>query len=76
MRKRILISTLLGVALIAGFALAAPPCTSTDLNGDGVKNLSDVVILAQLYLSGVYAASIDFNCDGVNNIADVALFAL
>jgi len=47
---------------------------SPDLSGDGVVNLSDVVILSST-LYGPYNRCIDFNGDGVINLVDVSFFA-
>ena len=42
-----------------------------DANGDGVLNVSDVVLIVQTILSGEYDLFSDYNQDGVINITDI-----
>ena len=42
-----------------------------DANGDGVLNVSDVVLIVQTILSGEYDYYSDYNQDGVINITDI-----
>ena len=42
-----------------------------DTNGDGVLNVSDVVLIVQTILSGDYDENSDYNQDGTINITDV-----
>jgi len=42
-----------------------------DANGDGMLNVSDVVLTVQIILSGGYDFYSDYNQDGVINITDI-----
>ena len=42
-----------------------------DVNGDGLINISDVIIIVQIILSGDYDYYSDYNQDDVVNVADV-----
>jgi len=54
------------------------PC-DTDLNNDGVVNLTDVVIFSDFYnryfFLGEYEPRADFNNDGKINLTDLIIFA-
>ncbi len=47
---------------------------SPDLNGDGVVNLTDLIIFAGSYM-GTYSYSCDYFWDGTLNLSDLVLFA-
>ena len=62
--------------VVSGWRLAAPlPITvnSSDMNGDLLVDLSDIVLFAQT-LHGAYSYAADFNFDGVVNLVDVVYF--
>lgn len=56
-------------------SLADLSLTSTDLDGDLVVTLSDVVIFAQRYLASGYDPSIDYYFDGTINLSDLVFMA-
>lgn len=48
---------------------------TSDLNGDGDVDLSDVISFASFFLSGLYHPSIDYYHDGTINLSDLVRFS-
>lgn len=71
---RALLVLALALLLTGGSALAFVPCDA-DLNGDGVVNLTDVVMFASDYYLGTNPPRSDFNGDGIINLTDIVLLA-
>ncbi len=59
--------------VLALFNAAAPSGTVTDLNGDGVTNISDIQISVNQAAGAAACTTGDVNKDGVCNVADVQL---
>ena len=57
--------------VLALFNAAAPSATVTDLNGDGITNVTDIQIAVNQASGAVACASGDVNKDGICNVADV-----
>lgn len=73
-------SQALTVVMISGAALTssaglAISHNSSDLNGDGNVNLTDVPLFANDFYAGVYAFRSDFSYDGTVNLSDVVKLA-
>ncbi len=59
--------------VLALFNAAAPSATVTDLNGDGVTNITDIQISVNQAAGAAACTTGDVNKDGVCNVADVQL---
>jgi len=58
----------------SGVLLRSIPVRSTDLNGDGTTDLSDLHLFRERFLFDPTAAETDFNQDGVTDVSDLVLF--
>jgi hypothetical protein len=63
----------LSAAEVLALFNAAPSGAVTDINGDGITNVTDIQIAVNQAAGGAACASGDVNRDGVCNVADVQL---